>query len=57
MSRRASQPKIDIEKIENLVADRLAEILVMQLDYQKLQAKEKVKNKYGKDNGKSIHNQ
>lgn len=53
----APKLQLDIEKIENLVADRLAEILVMQLDYQKLQAKEKTKNKYEKDNGKSVHNQ
>lgn len=54
---RGEKPQLDIEKIENLVADRLAEILVMQLDYQKFQTKEKAKNKYEKENGKSVHNQ
>jgi len=52
--------QLDIERIEDIVADRLAEILVMQLDWQKLRAQEKAKNKkenqnqYGK---RKIHNQ
>ena len=46
---------VNIEKIENLVADRLAEILVMQLDHQKMQERERIKNKYEKNDGKSIY--
>lgn len=46
------EPKLSIERIEKLAARRLAEILVMQMDYEKLKAqeqKEKVnENKYGK---------
>lgn len=46
------KPKLSIERIEKLAARRLAEILVMQMDYEKLKVqeqKEKVnENKYGK---------
>lgn len=38
------QPQLDVERIEDLVADRLAEILIMQLDYEKEKRQEKIKN-------------
>ena len=44
--------KLSLERIEDLVADRLAEILIMQLDYEKGKRQAKIKNenkyKYGK---------
>jgi len=45
-----TKPQLDIKKIEDMVADRLAEILIMQLDYEKQKKQEKIKheNKYGK---------
>ena len=46
------ESKLSIERIEKLAARRLAEILVMQMDYEKLKAqeqKEKVnEDKHGK---------
>jgi len=45
--------KPDIQKIEDLVAQRLAEILVQQLDYQKI--KENNQNQYEKTTGKIYH--
>ena len=52
------KPQLDIKQIEEIVADRLAEILVQQLEWQRARAQEKIKekNKYGKDKRK-IHNQ
>jgi len=44
--------KLSIKRIEDLVVDRLAEILIMQLDYEKQKRQEKIKDenkyKYGK---------
>jgi hypothetical protein len=44
------KPQLSIERIEDIVADRLAEILIMQLEYekQKKQDKTKYENKHGK---------
>ena len=53
---RGKKLQLNIEQIENMVADRLAEILVMQLDHQKMREKEQIKNKYEKQDEKSIHN-
>jgi len=50
------KPQLDIKQIEEIVAERLAEILVQQLEWQRAQEKIKEKNKYGKDKRK-IHNQ
>ena len=46
----AKKPKLNIERIEDIVADRLAEILIMQLEYekQKKQDKTNYENKHGK---------
>lgn len=49
--------QLNIKEIEEMVAERLAEILVQQLEWQKEQREKiKEKNKYGKDKRK-IHNQ
>ena len=46
--------KLDIQKIEDLVAQRLAEILVQQLDWQKSKKLENNQNQHGKS--AKIHN-
>ena len=54
---RGKKLQLDIEKIEDIVADRLAEILIMQLDWQKMRAQEQAKNKYEKKDEKQIHHE